>query len=60
MKVKETAVLIYCPKCLNTCNAKILHTWPFLTFIHECEHCKYIIMESEWDEIGARAPIGLS
>lgn len=60
MKVQVTPVYIYCPKCLNTCKASVQHTVPFFTYIHECEHCKYLIMESEWDEIGARAPIGLS
>ena len=43
--------IIKCPECGEIQTAKILHTFPWNTFIHDCEKCDYTIMESEWDEI---------
>lgn len=42
---------IKCPECKCVQGATVKHTIPFPTFIHECENCKYVIMESEWDVI---------
>lgn len=42
---------IICPKCQNVCKATVTLTIPLATYIHHCEHCHYIIMESEWDGI---------
>ena len=39
---------IICPECGLIQYAKVEHTIPFSTYIHECEKCEYIIMESEW------------
>jgi len=46
--VKTTIEKIVCPECGKIQNAKVEHTIPFATYIHECERCEYIIMESEW------------
>lgn len=40
---------IRCPKCNKLQLAKVRHTTPFYTFIHNCEKCGYTIMESEWN-----------
>lgn len=42
---------IKCPECNYTQDAIVKHTPMFPIFIHECEKCKYVIMESEWDVI---------
>lgn len=44
-------VIIRCPECGEVQPATILPTIPWNTFIHDCEKCDYIIMESEWDQI---------
>jgi hypothetical protein len=41
---------IKCPNCGYFEHAKVEHTLPFYTYIHECTYCNYLIMESEWDE----------
>lgn len=51
MEVKTTTEKIICPECGKVQKAKIKHTVPFDTYIHECEKCKYIIMESEWQRV---------
>ena len=38
---------IECPKCGKIQETKVEHTLPWYTYLHTCEHCKYIIMESE-------------
>jgi transcription elongation factor Elf1 len=43
--------LIKCPSCNHEQLADVLATYPFHTFIHTCEKCEYIIMESEWNVI---------
>ena len=42
---------IKCPECGKICNATVLASWPWPTYIHHCEHCQYIIMESDWNAI---------
>lgn len=46
-------VTIACACCGKHCNAQVAFyagdPWP--DFIHECEHCGYINMESEWSEV---------
>lgn len=49
--VKTTIESIICPECSQVQKAKIKHTIPFDTYIHECKRCKYIIMESEWQRV---------
>lgn len=39
---------IQCPECKAVQTAKVLHTWPWATRIHDCQ-CGYTIMESEWN-----------
>ena len=48
MILKTTTEKIICPECGKVQKAKIKHTRPFHTYIHECKKCKYNIMESEW------------
>jgi len=38
---------IICPECNRIQDAKVEHTFPWFSYIHECE-CGFIIMESEW------------
>lgn len=43
---------IICPNCNTIQKAKIKLSflfWPI--YIHKCKHCKYIIMESEWQTV---------
>lgn len=42
---------IVCPSCKSIQMAIVEHTIPFYTYIHECEECSYIIMESEWEKV---------
>lgn len=42
---------IICPNCNSKQLGEVEETFPWLTFIHECEKCNYIIMESEWVNI---------
>lgn len=42
---------IVCPECGKTCKATVQYGPMFPIFIHDCEHCGYIIMESEWQLI---------
>lgn len=51
MPEKYTIQTIKCPQCGKIQKAKVVHTWPFDTYIHECESCEYIIMESEWESV---------
>lgn len=43
--------VIECPECLTIQMGKVEQTFPWPTFIHDCVFCKYIIMESEWNEV---------
>ncbi len=44
---------IICPECKVVQKAKEVFykcdPWP--TYIHDCEKCEYIIMESEWERV---------
>lgn len=51
-KLKEThKELIICPECQHQCNATVIHSVPFFTYIHHCEACNYVITESDWQEV---------
>lgn len=41
---------IQCPMCDHIQQAEVEHTFPFYTYIHDCEKCGYTILESEWNE----------
>jgi MinD superfamily P-loop ATPase len=41
--------LIVCPECKHECNATVIHTVPFFTYIHDCHNCDYVITESDWN-----------
>jgi hypothetical protein len=51
-----TPVIIKCPNC-DTVQAAIVEISPMFplapwnVYIHDCVHCHYKIMESEWEEI---------
>lgn len=45
IKIKEK---IKCPECGTIQEAEVEQSIPWWIYIHECEKCKYIIMESEW------------
>jgi ribosomal protein S27E len=40
---------IICPECENEQAAVVEHTIPWPSYVHVCEFCDYIIMESEWE-----------
>ena len=42
---------IWCPNCGKEQDAKVEHTAPFYTYIHNCIECDYLIMESEWNKV---------
>lgn len=46
-------VKIICPNCGKICEAKIEYVdgWPFADYTHECEHCGFMITESQWEEV---------
>lgn len=48
---KRYMQLIRCPECNSRCEAIVEQTLPFYTYVHECEHCGYIITESEWEPL---------
>ncbi len=39
---------IKCPECGKIQDAVVEHTWPWYSYIHNCE-CGHTIMESEWN-----------
>jgi hypothetical protein len=41
---------IRCPDCGYLQNAKVEHTVPWYSYVHQCTSCGYIIMESEWNK----------
>lgn len=43
--------IIECPLCMKQQEATVNHTTPFYSYVHECEKCQYVIMESEWNKI---------
>ena len=42
---------IVCPSCGKVQDATVEHTWPWWSYVHECD-CGYIIGESEWPKEG--------
>lgn len=44
--------IIKCPECEKVQWATVEHTWPWWSYIHICNHCEYVIMESEWEKVG--------
>ncbi len=42
---------IKCPECLMVCEAEVFREQPWFVYVHECEHCGYIITESDWEEV---------
>ena len=50
-EIEFEPVMIKCPECKTIQAAIVEHTIPWGTHIHECNECKYLIMESEWEEI---------
>lgn len=44
---------IKCPKCERVQTAQVTRRAedPFPVYLHECEQCGYVIMESEWEEV---------
>ena len=52
MKVVEvTKVKIKCPECGEVQDAQVEHGVPFFTYLHWCQNCEYVIMESEFIEV---------
>lgn len=47
---------IICPECGSNLIAKVFHTLPFYIYVHECEKCSYVIMESEWETVSESKP----
>lgn len=43
-----TTQQIICPECGLVCHAQVSTAWVTSTRIHKCEHCDYIILDSEW------------
>jgi hypothetical protein len=44
--------LIVCPQCERKCVATVerYEGDPWMRFVHVCEHCAYVILESEWNQ----------
>ena len=51
VKPEEHTEIIICPNCHNRQTAKVAHTQPFWSYVHECDVCDFIIGESEWDRV---------
>ncbi len=56
MNLKESSVKyhfekIECPNCHSIELAKVEHTEPWWSYVHECKKCDYLIGESEWDKV---------
>lgn len=43
--------IIQCPECDHIQEAIVEHSIPWHTYVHICDKCKYIIMESEWNVV---------
>lgn len=46
-----TPTMIKCPECETVQGAIVEMALPWGTFIHTCVGCKYLIMQSEWEEV---------
>lgn len=42
---------IKCPKCGKVQEATIKECSPWDSFVHHCCNCRYVIMESEWENV---------
>lgn len=42
---------IICPECGREQNAQVLETSLWNIYVHTCERCGYVIMESEWETV---------
>ena len=51
MSVSYHYETIKCPECKVVQDAKVEHKAPWDVYIHECEECGHIIMESEWEKV---------
>ena len=51
---KSHKEVIICPECLEIQEAIVYHTTPFITAVHDCKHCNYTIMESEWQRVESK------
>lgn len=49
--MKET---IKCPECGTIQEAEVKESIPWNVKIHECDKCKYLIMESEYELHGSK------
>lgn len=47
---------IKCPECSSIQKAIVQHTFPWMSYVHECKNCNYIIMESEWEKVEETKP----
>lgn len=50
-ELKSHQEIIQCPECKSIQTAIVEHKWPWYSYVHECDNCKYIIMESEWNNV---------
>lgn len=48
---KGYAETIKCPECNMVQKATVHATAPFFTYLHTCENCKHLIMESDWNKV---------
>lgn len=55
LQTEDYNEVIKCPNCSQIQIGTVVPTLPFNTFVHECESCKYIIMESEWNKQEVKA-----
>jgi len=49
--LKQHTELIICPVCSIIQAATVEHTYPFLSYVHECINCGYVITETEWERL---------
>ncbi len=43
---------VKCPNCGSLQVAEVVESLPWYAYIHECDQCHYMIMESEWEVAG--------
>lgn len=51
IKIETFTETIRCPECGTVQEAEVEATIPWFTYIHTCEKCGYVIMESEWERM---------
>lgn len=42
---------IVCPQCGKVCTAEVKKSLPWNILVHRCEHCGFLIMESDWERV---------